>query len=89
MSGMATTLTASSVSARLRRAGLNPLGSGTSRQREGLRVSQNTWGVRVVADLDSEREAQLMSELAEAALAAHRYVIRRTGSAGFYVTAAA
>ena len=41
------TITASSVSAALRRGGLRPLPSGTSRMREGLRVSRSWQSVRV------------------------------------------
>lgn len=56
---------AASVSALLRRSGFNPLGSGTSRTREGLRISQSLTGVTVSADMDSDNAAERMSIDAE------------------------
>jgi hypothetical protein len=82
---MATTPTASSISARLRRAGFNPLGSGTSRTREGLRVADGFVGVTVTADLDVERAAAAMSRDAADALA--DLTIERIAPAIFRVTA--
>ena len=71
-------ITASAVSRTLRRGGLNPLGSGTSRNREGLRVSDSLRTgslrrVRVTADLDSEYAAGQMIEAAADILAAADY----------------
>lgn len=68
---------AASVSALLRRNGFNPLGSGTPRSREGLRVSQSVTGVAVVADLDSEAAAASMSEEAELVMREAGYQVER------------
>lgn len=75
-----TTTTASAISAALRRGGLNPLGSGTSRNREGLRVTGNSRGVTVIADLDRQSEAARLSTEAEAALADRYTVVRHSPS---------
>lgn len=71
-------LTAASVSRFIREAGFRPLPSGTSPDREGLRVRQAGravgGGVYVTADLDGERAAARLAEDVRAALAA-RYTV--------------
>lgn len=59
---------AASVSRTLASNGLRPLPSGTSRNREGIRVSRSSVGVRVVIDLDSPREAALLTQEVTATL---------------------
>jgi hypothetical protein len=84
---MATTTTASAVSAILRRGGFNPLGSGTPRSREGLRVSRSATDVHVVADLDAAGAAGRMADDAAEILREAGYEIDRSStSASFYVT---
>lgn len=57
-------LTASHVSRLLRRGGLNPLGSGTSRMREGVRVTQSLGQVTVGVSIDSPRqEARVIQDV--------------------------
>lgn len=86
---MTTKTSAAAVSAALRRAGFNPLGSGTSRMREGLRVSTSVWpgSVRVSADLDSENAAERMAAEAQTALAEAGYQVKPADSrSSFYVS---
>lgn len=66
-------ITAASVSGALRRGGLNPLGSGTPRTREGIRVSGGLFGVRVTADLDNEGDARALALEAAQVLGAAGY----------------
>jgi hypothetical protein len=79
---------AAAVSAALRRVGFNPLGSGTPRTREGIRVTGSLERVRVVADLDSERAAVDLAIAARQALIGAGYSVdTSTGDpAAFYVT---
>jgi hypothetical protein len=80
---------AAAVSAALRRVGFNPLGSGTPRTREGIRVTGSSLErVRVVADLDSERAAVDLAIAARQALIGAGYSVdTSTGDpAAFYVT---
>lgn len=76
---MPATLTASTVSSRLRKAGFNPLGSGSSRNREGVRVSQSMHRVYVVADLDNPSAAQRMAADVAEALTGYGYAVAVTG----------
>lgn len=80
-----TKTTAAAVSAALRRAGFNPLGSGTPTTREGIRVRGGR-EVYVVADLDSDRAAARMAQDAREALTEAGYATADAGDASFYVT---
>jgi hypothetical protein len=74
------------VSAALRRSGFNPLGAESSRNREGLRVANSYSKVRVVADLDSDREAADLAVAARQALIAAGFPVETTDNpAAFYV----
>lgn len=53
-----TSTNASSISRLLRQAGFNPLGSGTPRSREGIRVSGSVVGVTVAVDFDSVNDSE-------------------------------
>jgi hypothetical protein len=64
---------AAAISAQLRRAGLNPLGSGMSRMREGIRVSQSRDDVIVSVDLDHPSEANRLADEVEEALAGRTF----------------
>lgn len=71
-------LTASRVSRLLRQGGLNPLGSGTSRMREGVRVTQSLGQVTVGVSIDSpNQEGRVVQDvkdiLTEAGLAFEVY----------------
>lgn len=79
---------AAAVSGALRRAGFNPLGSGSPRTREGIRVTGSRDRVRVVADLDSDNAAKRLAEDAAMALAAHGFNVDTSSGtpAAFYVT---
>lgn len=80
-------ISAASVSAALRRGGLRPLPSGTSRMREGLRVSRSWQSVRVTADLNSNRDAIEMAKWAAEILTAAGYVLdAEQDQTGFNVT---
>lgn len=70
---------ASAVSAALRRAGFSPLGSGTSRMREGIRVSSSLHAVTVTVDLDHSGKADRMAADVEEALTAAGYAAQRDG----------
>jgi hypothetical protein len=76
---------AAAISRKLRAAGFNPLGSGSSRNRQGLRVSSSVAGVRVVADLDNQRAAADMAADAREALAGS-YDLTEVDGGAFYVT---
>lgn len=76
---------AAAISGALRRAGFNPLGSGTPRSRQGIRVTGSSGRVRVVADLDSDRDAQAMATDARQALADAGYTVTGTDAHAFYV----
>lgn len=77
-------MNAASVSRTLRRLGFNPLGSGTPRKREGLRVTGTTTGrVWVTADLDSDRAACEMTMNVAKALAGAGYEVRNVENAVF------
>lgn len=79
-----TNTTAPSVSAALRRAGFRP---SSTRNRQGIRVTASPVnGVRVAADLDSDRDAERMSADAQAALTERGYVTERANAVAFYVT---
>ena len=80
-----TKLTASTVSRKLARAGLRPLPSGTPRSREGIRVSDSTYWVRVAIDIDSTRLAAEISAAVRSALLDAGYRVVATGN-GFQVT---
>lgn len=71
---------AAAISGRLRKAGFNPLGGGSSRDREGLRVSGSTTSVRVCADLDSPNAARRMAADAADALRGLGYTVEMTES---------
>lgn len=73
-------LTANTVSAKLRRAGFNPLGSGASRMRQGLRVRNSFNAVYVSADLDGERAAQRLAADAAEALRELGYTVDLDGT---------
>lgn len=76
---------AAAVSRILASAGERPLPSGTTRRREGIRVSASVSGIsRVFVDHDNEREAARRSEALEEILKQAGYVIQRTSSAAFY-----
>lgn len=80
---------AAAISGALRRLGFNPLGSGTSYDRQGLRVKGSSLGkVRVVADLDSDRQAHDLAVAARMALVGAGYALEvpEEGAAWFYVT---
>lgn len=79
-------LRANVVSRVLREAGFRPLPSGTSRMREGLRVSQSGTEVRVTADLDSWRAAARLADDAADALIG-RYDLDWASKQAFYVSA--
>lgn len=85
-------MNASAISAALRRGGFNPLGSGASRTREGLRVSGSLSGirslakVRVCADLDSAGAARRMAQAALETLRELGYETTDLDSGAFYVT---
>ena len=72
------TTSAAAVSAALRRGGLRPLGSGTSRMREGIRVSKFSVGaVRVGFDFDSDRLADRLCSDAFEILTTSGYQVDR------------
>jgi hypothetical protein len=81
-------LAANVVSRHLAKVGLRPLPSGTSRMREGLRVSKSWQKVRVTADLNSSREAADLAIAAREALIAAGFVIETLPDTpgAFYVT---
>lgn len=83
---MTTKTNAAAVSAMLRRAGFNPLGSGTPRTREGLRVSRSGINVYVVADLDLNGASRRMAQDAREAATEAGYETADAGAAAFYVT---
>lgn len=65
---------AATISRILREGGLRPLPSGTSRMREGIRVSKSFGGeVRISFDFDSNRCARELRAVAEEILKAHLY----------------
>jgi hypothetical protein len=64
---------AAAVSRLLRKAGLNPLSSGTPFHREGVRVTGSDYYTRIVVDIDSAGRAGRMADaIAEALTAAGR-----------------
>lgn len=75
------TITAASISGRLKRAGFHPLPSGTSRNREGIRVSRAALpgAVTVRVDLDSDSAAEkLAAELEQSLTASGLFLVLRT-----------
>jgi hypothetical protein len=79
-------MTAASVSRHLRQVGFQPSGSANRTMQEGLRVTQSGAGVRVCADLNSERAAADLAVAARMALIGAGYVLRLTDEpAAFYV----
>lgn len=68
---------AATVSARLRKGGLNPLGSGTSYDREGVRVKQSGKQVRVVIDVDDPSRRAALSDDVASLLTAAGYEFER------------
>jgi hypothetical protein len=81
-----TKTSAAAVSAALRRAGFQPMGSASRTSREGLRVtSSGSHQVRVCADLNSEAAARRMAADARTALADGGYVVSGTDAHAFYV----
>lgn len=78
---------ASAVSRALRRRGFRPLPSGTSRNREGIRVSQAHGHVTVTADIDRLGNAtELVDEMMQA-LAACGYRVERMSATRLWVLA--
>lgn len=78
------TTTPASVSARLRRLGFSPIGSGS--KREGLKVKSSiASSAVVVADLDSDHFAVELSTSAFEALESDGLELRRTSPTIFYV----
>jgi broad-specificity NMP kinase len=68
---------ASNVSAKLRDLGYNPVAA-SDRMRQGLRITGSSAGrVRVVADLDSDREALAMISEVHATLAGLGWNVKR------------
>lgn len=65
------------VSAFLRRAGLNPLPSGTPRTREGIRVSRALNGCTVIVDLDAPTAQHRLADEVEEVLTSHGYSFNR------------
>jgi hypothetical protein len=83
---MTTKTNAAAVSATLRRAGFNPLGSGTPTTREGLRVKRSGDRVYVVADLDANGASRRMAQDARDAMTEAGYETEGTATAAsFYV----
>lgn len=74
------TITAASISGRLKRAGFHPLPSGTSRNREGIRVSRAALpgAVRVTVDLDSDSAAETLAAELEQTLTDSGLLVIRT-----------
>lgn len=81
-------ITAASVSARLRRYGVNPLGSGSSRGREGVRVSRTVFPGRVcvTADFDFETPAARMIDAIVERLELDGFTVERANVRTCYVT---
>jgi len=82
---MQTKTTAPAVSAVLRRLGFQPMGSASRTTREGLRVTESGNRVRVVADLNSDREAHDLAIAARQALIGAGYKVEVSDEAAFYV----
>lgn len=70
---------AASVSRTLRTGGLNPLGSGTSRMREGIRVKASLSYTLVSVDVDSSRQAERLIQDCIAILTNSGYRADRAG----------
>jgi hypothetical protein len=70
-------ISASSVSRDLAALGVRPLPSGTSRMREGVRVTGSLGTVRVSVDLDSENMARRRADDIEEALRGKGYTVER------------
>lgn len=68
---------AATVSACLRRGGLNPLGSGTPADREGVRVKQSREQVRVVIDVDDPSRRAAIADDAASILSSAGYEFER------------
>lgn len=81
-------MNAAAVSRTLARAGLRPLPSGTSRMREGIRVSRGIADVvaRVIVDFDDEAAAARRSVEVEEILST-AYTVERTGPTSLAVKA--
>jgi hypothetical protein len=77
---------AASVSRSLASEGLRPLPSGTSRNREGIRVRSGCDSVTVVVDLDSDVERDLLALDVAAALRSHGFSVLETTPGTFRVT---
>lgn len=78
---------ASAISALLRRHGLSPLGSGTPRWREGIRVTGNvTGGVTVSVDLDGASAAKRVADYIEMTLDQAGYAVTRVANGRVRVT---
>lgn len=78
---------AAAVSRALRRQGFRPLPSGTSRNREGIRVSQSPGHVAVTADIDRTGNAtELVDEMFQA-LASSGYHVERMATNRLWVLA--
>jgi hypothetical protein len=81
-------MNASTISRHLRSVGFQPMGSANRRTRQGLRVTDGYSGVRVCADLDSDREAADLAIAARQALIAAGYTLNLESDnpAAFHVT---
>jgi hypothetical protein len=78
-------MNAQSISRFLRSVGFKPVAP-SDYSRQGLKVKRSLGHVRIVADVDSSREAHDLAVAARSALVGAGYVVSDTDCAAFYVT---